>query len=221
VTHQTDYWDAINLGEGGKYTAVPKNTAISHFLSQLTPNNFQAPPASAAELPYELLRVGKGGYEIRRYPAMAAIRVPYTRRDDGFDTLADLTKGLNPLSPAMMNIPDNANEEKTMMWPIAYAMPGEASPRVTPPANLDKVGGEVVTVPEKVFAVQRFSDAAVEPTVRRARQQLQRACADDGLSWRNDTNNSLEFCQYDAIFSMGERRNEVRLELADGHPWER
>ena len=39
VTHQTDYWDSINIKEGGSYATVDKSIAVNDFLNQLKPNN--------------------------------------------------------------------------------------------------------------------------------------------------------------------------------------
>jgi hypothetical protein len=93
VNHQTDYWDSINIQEGGEYAKVDKGTAIKDFLNQLKPENAIAAEAGP-ELPYELLRRGKD-YEVRRYPSYTAAKIPYDRRDEGYDVLATITKGEN------------------------------------------------------------------------------------------------------------------------------
>ena len=91
IIHQTDYWDSINLMEGGQYKSVDKALAVKDFLGQLKPENGNAASAGP-EVPYQLLRRGNG-YEVRRYPSYTVARIPYERRDEGYDTLASFTKG--------------------------------------------------------------------------------------------------------------------------------
>lgn len=92
VEHQADYWDSINLKEGGKeYQKVDTNIAVQDFLNQLKPENAIAPSAGP-ELPYQLLRRGDG-YEVRRYPSYSAVKMPYERRDEAFLTLGSFTSG--------------------------------------------------------------------------------------------------------------------------------
>jgi SOUL heme-binding protein len=94
---------------------------------------------------------------------------------------------------------------------------------------------EIVIIPEQVVAVGRFTDMIVEPIVRQVQEQLLRICHQDGLQTTISSSSSLEstvpssvnppnkllrFAQYNAIYSMGERRNEVHIELKEGgHPW--
>ena len=92
INHQTDYWDSINIKEGGEYEKVGKMNAIRDFLSQLNPENGNA-AAAGPELPYQLLRRGKE-YEVRSYPSFTAVTVPYDRRDEGYDFLASITQGM-------------------------------------------------------------------------------------------------------------------------------
>ncbi len=93
VDHQTDYWDSINLrpNSGGQYQKVDKMIALKDFLGQVKPENALAISAGP-EVPYQLLRRGNG-YEIRRYPAFTAAKIPYDRRDEGYDILATITQG--------------------------------------------------------------------------------------------------------------------------------
>jgi hypothetical protein len=97
---QADYWDSINLVEGGttaegspssSYRKVGRGAAVKDFLGQLGPANFAA-PAAGPELPYSLLRRGRG-YEVRGYPAVVAVEMDYERRDEGFLTLGSVTSG--------------------------------------------------------------------------------------------------------------------------------
>ena len=91
VDQQTDFWDSINIKDGGKYEKVEKGIAIKDFVDQLKPENANA-VAAGPEVPYQLLRKGKD-YELRRYPSYTMATIPYERRDEGYDLLATLTKG--------------------------------------------------------------------------------------------------------------------------------
>ena len=125
---------------------------------------------------------------------------------------------MNPLAPAVMQVPQSSDASKTMMWPLTYTAPGTST--ATPP-TLPKDSDDdatVLTLPEQVVAVARFSDASVEPVVRRADQQLRAALERDGIEF--DESNPLQFAQYDAIYSMGKRRGEVWIPLLEeNHPW--
>lgn len=227
VTHQTDYWDSINIKEGGtgSYQTVDKNIAVQDFLNQLKPNNFAA-PAAGLEVPHQLLRRGNG-YEVRKYPSYTATQIQYTRRDEGYDALSSITKGLSPLAPAILEVASSG--DKFMTWPLEYALPGQATP--PPPIQVEQKLNEqsqwtkswnakVMTIPSRVVAVGRFKDASVEPVVRKADRELRECCKRDGLVVSSKTEGVVKFAQYDAIFSMGERRGEVWIELEDGgHPW--
>lgn len=93
VLKQADYWDTINLKEGGAdYEAVDRPVAIKHFVDLIKPGNFEAPSAGP-ELPYVTLRIGKGGYEVRRYPSYTAVQMKYERRDEAFTALGAFTGG--------------------------------------------------------------------------------------------------------------------------------
>jgi hypothetical protein len=92
VDHQIDYWDSINIKEGGDYGKVDKGIAIEDFLDQLKPDSGRA-AAAGPEVPYQLLRRAKD-YEVRRYPSYTAARIRYDRRDEGYDVLATITKGM-------------------------------------------------------------------------------------------------------------------------------
>jgi SOUL heme-binding protein len=120
--------------------------------------------------------------------------------------------GLGAMAPAVFRV--SSNGIKTMDWPIQFASPG-SSTALRPPTGLP-TGFEGVIVPESVVAIARFGDAIVEPVVRRVDTELRSAVARDGLVATND--NSLMFAQYDAVFSMGQRRSEVHV-LLDQHPW--
>ncbi|MGK3736935.1 MAG: hypothetical protein ACI90V_003778 [Bacillariaceae sp.] len=225
VNKQSDFWDSINIvGTQGEYGKVDKSIAIADFIDQLKPQNGNA-AAACAEMPYELLRRGKD-YEIRRYPEYTTAVVPYTRRDEAFDLLGSLTKGIEPLSPALMIVPNDDNVKKTMSWPLLYKSPSESSIPQVPQKILDKFQDpiwndcEIKTVGSKVVAVGIFRDASVAPIVRKADRRLRVALDRDGIDIPGESDSFVKFAQYDAIFSLGKRRGEVWLELDHtGHPW--
>ena len=225
IRGQTDYWDSINIApnSGGEYQKVDTMTAVGDFLDQLSPGGFQAQTA-APELPYQLLRRGDG-YEVRSYPGYTAVKLPYSRRDEGFGSLGAFTKGMSPLSPSLMDVQKDDISDKYMMWPLTFTQPGESEPPV-PADAMEKAGDgqwrtmRVVTVPSKVVAVREFSDVSMEPVVRKADRELREFLDRDGLKPVDDSDEFVRFAQYDAIFSMGRRRGEVWIDLADGgHPW--
>mmetsp|Transcript_6704 Transcript_6704/g.9669 ORF Transcript_6704/g.9669 Transcript_6704/m.9669 type:complete len:107 (-) Transcript_6704:136-456(-) len=105
----------------------------------------------------------------------------------------------------------------TVWKKIAAPIPSEAS---------EKAGQgqwrtvKVIQVPESIVAVLEFSDASMEPVVRKADRELRDALARDGLEPDPSSNDLVRFAQYDAIFSMGKRRGEVWIDLMNGgHPW--
>jgi hypothetical protein len=223
INHQTDYWDSINIKEGGEYGKVDKAIAIKDFLDQLKPDNGNA-AAAGVELPYQLLRRGNG-YEIRRYPTYNVATIPYGRRDEGYDLLATITKGIEPLAPAIMEV-TNDDSKKTMSWPLNFAPPGKSDPPKVPQSIIDTTKEPmwsdctIEIVRSKIVAVGSFSDASVAPIVRKADAKLREALKRDGISVPASSTSYVKFAQYDAIFSLGKRRGEVWIELDDGgHPW--
>jgi len=223
VDHQTDYWDSINIQEGGNYEKVEKSIAVNDFLNQLKGDNGNA-AAAGVELPYQLLRRGSD-YELRRYPAYTAAKIPYDRRDEGYDVLASITKGIEPLAPSLMVVPGD-DSQKTMSWPLAYALPGESTPRQISQAVLERSKEsmwsdcKIETFDSKVVAVGSFSDASVAPIVRKADKDLRASLQRDGIAVPNGSDSFVKFAQYDAIFSLGKRRGEVWIELdEDCHPY--
>lgn len=132
---------------------------------------------------------------------------------------------MNPLSPAIMQVSDDENADKYMMWPLSFAAPGQDTVPVVKEAVQKSSDGqwskcEVVTIPSQVVAVAEFTDASMEPVVRRADAELRERLKRDGISVPKDTEGQVQFAQYDAIFSMGKRRGEARIPLEDGgHPW--
>lgn len=227
IVGQTDYWDSINIlpKSGGKYDKVDTKVAIGEFIDQIKPGGFQAMTA-AEELPYQLLRRGDG-YEVRRYPAFTGATTPYERRDLGFEALGTFTKGIGALGPSLMDVQRSENKnEKLMLWPLTYTLPTESEPPVPVEAIEKAAGGgrwstmEVINVGAKVVAVLEYTDASMEPVVRKADRELREILDRDSLKPSKDSVDILRFAQYDAVYSMGRRRGEVWIDLADGgHPW--
>ena len=236
IVGQTDYWDSINIKEGTnmsvpqqQYQKVGKGIAISDFLDQLKPEGFVA-AAAAPELPYLLLRRGDG-YELRKYPGFVGIATPYQRRDYGFAQLGAFANGMNPLAPSAMKIyndnDDAEAKDKMMMWPLQFANPGEGSEAPAAPAAAVEKAGQgqwkkvsLASQPERIVAVRTFDDAAMGPVVRGTDRELRDLLKRDGLTPLEGTEEFVTLCQYDAVHSMGKRRGEVWIELADGgHPF--
>ena len=118
------------------------------------------------------------------------------------------------MAPAMLTV-DSKKNQKSMMWPLTFARPGQ---KFEIP-NKEGRGVEVIVMPSTVVAVARFSDASVEPVVKKATNLLRNACERDGLKVSASLGDALQFCQYDAIFSMGKRRGEVWIPLDEDNPW--
>jgi len=145
---------------------------------------------------------------------------------------------MKPLAPAIMAVQqnDSTNDNdvdgtlKFMKWPLCYANPGETAPsqtiidqaksKLSNDERYQNLNCQVEIVPSQVMAVGSFSDASMEPVVRKADRQLREALQRDGLQVSDDTKSRVQFAQYDAIFSMGKRRGETWIPLKDGgHPW--
>jgi len=78
----------------------------------------------------------------------------------------------------------------------------------------------IIEKPSRVVAVTKFEVAATEPVVRGYTKQLLSQLQNDGLQ---PCQEAIEYgvCligQYDALFSINKRRNEVWVDLID-HPW--
>ena len=124
------------------------------------------------------------------------------------------------MSPAIISV---GNDEKTMMWPLEYALPGQKAPPSNEKAQTRAAADptfEIVAIPEQVVATQRFTGSIVAPVVRQVDIELRKSLVRDGLQAAKDAGSALRFAQYDAVYSMGQRRSEVHIPLDDGgHPW--
>merc|ERR1712113_229558 len=120
--------------------------------------------------------------------SMACVEMPYERRDEAFGGLGSFTQGMNPLSPAIMYVPNNQEQNKMMSWPLTYALPGDDS-APEPKLALEKAGAngqwrkvKVKTIPSKVVAIREYTDASMEPVVRKADDELRSMLQRDGIN---------------------------------------
>lgn len=116
---------------------------------------------------------------------------------------------MNPLAPSIVEVGDTG---KRMLWPVHFAAPGQT----VEPVAAD--GVDSLQRPALIQAVARFADAATEPVVRRIQHRLKSSLARDGLPF--DETSALTFAQYDAVYSLGQRRGEVWIPLRPNHPWD-
>mmetsp|Transcript_1249 Transcript_1249/g.3749 ORF Transcript_1249/g.3749 Transcript_1249/m.3749 type:complete len:360 (+) Transcript_1249:158-1237(+) len=212
IAGQTDYWDSIDL-KGGDYERSAKGDAVSDFVGQL----FGASPTSDGELPFELLRRAEG-YVVRRYPEVSVAEVQYDVRPEGYDVLGSYAGGFNeakeklaPFLPSIITVPRSGGGAKKMSWPIRM----DAEP--LPASN-------VVTsrrAQELTVACLTFPQAATEDAVRYYAGELEQKLAADNLQPAPGHEQNWVVAQYDAIFSVGDRRNEIWIPLAAGHPWDK
>lgn len=109
--------------------------------------------------------------------------------------------------------------EKYMSWPLAFQQPGSALPPLSdyPEATIPSV--KVAQRDSVVVAVCRFDVAATEPVARGYTDQLRRDVLADKMRPTEEVDRGVVLvAQYDALFSINKRRNEVWIELED-HPW--
>jgi len=217
IIEQVDYWDSVNLFKG-EYKPQPFRAALADFIGQLKQEN--SAELAAPELPYELLRRGKR-YEVRRYPKSTVVITAYDQRPEGYDRLGsyvggsnDSSKKLKNYSPILMRVSDDkvtGKRYKTMEWPLQYAMPGAHLDTSVSSFPISTVPGlQLIEREEFIVGVTRFDVAATEPVVKGYTQQLLLDLKADGLmSASNDNMDELIIAQFDALFSLNKRRNEV------------
>jgi len=215
IRGQVDYWDSVDLRRGGAYERSPKAAALKDFVGQLF-----GPGATDGELPYELLRRA-GDYVVRRYPEASVAEVAYEARPEGYDQLGSYCGGFNeakermtPFLPSIIAVPRGAGAsgaQKTMTWPVRLAK----SPPLPASQIVKTRRAQSITVACLTFVV-----AATSETVAGAARELERRLARDGLAIADGADETWIVAQYDAIFSVGDRRNEVWIPLAPGHPWD-
>ena len=210
IKGQTDYWDSIDLKQGS-YSRSSKGDAVQDFVNQLLGGS----KTSEGELPYELLR--RADYSVRRYPAVSVAEVSYDVRPEGYDMLGSYTGGFNekdakmqPFLPSIITVPRSGGGAKTMTWPVSLADDELPGSRVV----------KTRRARELTVACLVFPQAATEDAVQYWARELEQKLAADGLSGAPGHETNYVVAQYDAIFSVGDRRNEVWIPLAPGHPWD-
>lgn len=235
ITSQEDFWDSVNL-VNGRYQQMGFLEGVKDFVDQLVPK--AVADLSAPEFPvsipsfvpnfslyifsqFELLRRAKA-YQIRRYPRHLAVATLYTGgRNEGFERLAGYVNGLNAaqekvgyFAPSLITVPLDNSNNKTMIWPLKYFLPGEDVVNAFPqPAN-DEV--KIIEIPRKTYAVIRFEDSATEQVVRAYTKQLLEILDQDGFKYMGLE--TLTLAQFNAIYSLNLRRNEIWIEL-NNHFW--
>jgi Uncharacterized conserved protein (DUF2358)/SOUL heme-binding protein len=223
VARQDDFWDSANLKKG-KYGVVGLADGLKDLAGQLQQEI--SAEMSAPEMPYELLRRASR-YEVRRYPSNIVAETVYDQRPEGYDRLGSYAGGSNVndarvpyYSPTLMRIADvDGKRVKKMSWPLVYSFPGRPLPDIStlPEPTIPRV--IISEAPGIVVAVTRFQIAATEPNVRGFTGQLLSDINEDGMSATADClNGDCIVGQYDAIFSLNKRRNEVWVVL-ENHPW--
>ena len=234
VVKQEDYWDSINLKQG-KYVSVGLLEGLSDFVGQFSDDSGGAEMA-APELPYELLR-RHPMYDVKRYPNALVAQTKYSQRPEGYDRLGSYAGGSNEnaerlsfFTPTLMNIRDEAGKrEKLMTWPMKFAIPGEALPdpsTALPEPTINNVDRYDTSVDGKgpfgkTYAILRFERAATEPVCRGYSRELLRDIKADGLvpvDSQSTPEGEIIVAQFDALFSLNKRRNEIWIELED-HDW--
>ena len=246
VLRQQDYWDSINLNRG-KYAPVEKSEALKDLLGQLAPGGVgSAQQSSDKELPYELLRRAKPrgglpGYEVRRYPQHVSVATEYYRRIEAFGTLGAYTNGANEASlelkayvPSLVSVPydkrtlSQINNDaldlkppevtKTMRWPLA--VPAMKEPAPPKPTGRLEGFAELNLMPSRTVAVLAFADPTTEPNVRGFHGLLESYLKEDGLKpAEGEQEEQFRLAQFDALNSLGARRSEIWIDLADDNPW--
>mmetsp|Transcript_16165 Transcript_16165/g.37704 ORF Transcript_16165/g.37704 Transcript_16165/m.37704 type:complete len:393 (-) Transcript_16165:142-1320(-) len=227
IARQQDYWDSVNL-EGGRYGAKDLISGIKDFVAQVKPAD-DAASALGMELPSILLRRGIG-YDVRRYPRCRVARTPYTNRPEGFDKLGSYASGENkasikiqPLAPSLVIAEKKEGGKKTMEWPLFFLMDGtdeaaeiEKSAQAAPEPNAESISLEMASY--DTMAVLTFSDAATAEAVAYYHQKLMDKCVEDGLTPADECAEKIIFAQYDPIFALKAKRNEVWVPLK-AHDW--
>jgi len=220
VVSQQDYWDSINLLDG-EYKPVSTLEGVLDFLGQLKKEP-KASTAMGSELPYILLRRAKY-YSVRKYPKTRVARTTYLARPDAYDRLGRYAReaGVSPMVPAILRIPkdESSNENKTMSWPVTFLCPGEANPAEIPEPDFESTYVTTEVDDGVVVAVIEFPEEATPRNVDANAKFLEAAVARDGLVVKEQSKGQYTIAQYNALFSLQKRRNEVWVEL-EKHDWE-
>mmetsp|Transcript_12454 Transcript_12454/g.37583 ORF Transcript_12454/g.37583 Transcript_12454/m.37583 type:complete len:366 (+) Transcript_12454:2-1099(+) len=217
VAKQIDYWDSIDLREGGLYERSSKLDGLRDFVDQVTKQSY-----AENELPYELLRRAKD-YSIRRYPATADVAVDYNARPVAYDQLGAYAAGVNalrqklqPFLPSVVTVPRDATSSspKVMRWAVAIDEDASELPEPKDPA-VRRAASE-----QTVVAVARFTSAATAQSVAYYAGLLEAQLKKDGLTPASGSDTVFTVAQYDAIYSVGDRRNEIWIPIDVPDYWQ-
>jgi len=222
IVKQDDFWDTVNL-ESGKYKRLSreeeKMLAIKDMFSQSLFDvksrsaAFAAPPG---DLPFELLRVGRG-YDCHRYPKFSGVCVSYERRDEAFADLGDICRklGVNPMMPSLIRIPTEKGAKKKMIWPVKYEVVGGEEDSLQQQQGGEKEIEKIENFESTAYAVKFLGDAITKDNVENAYRELCSLLSLDGLTIV-EAEKSVRICaQYDAVFSMGTRKAAIFVQIED------
>lgn len=114
----------------------------------------------------------------------------------------------------------DGTRSKRMSWPLAFALPGEALRPLSGFPQPSIRGVRLARREGLVVGVARFEMAATEPVVRGYTKRLVEDLDADGIdSCAAARQGDVTTAQFDALFSLNKRRNEVWVAL-DTHPWQ-
>ncbi|KAJ8604212.1 hypothetical protein CTAYLR_009780 [Chrysophaeum taylorii] len=218
IAAQRDYWDSIDLRGDDAYSRSSRVDAIKDFSNQLFGGGGGGGTLDT-ELPFELLRRAKG-YSVRRYPPCVYACVDYDSRPEGYDVLGSYAGGsnvaderLSPFVPSIIRVPRRARGPKTMRWPMDIA------DRATlPEPSATAVSLRTETKP-LVVAVLAFKEAATQGAADYYTRALEKFLDDDNLTREQGADDVYQIAQFDAIFSVGDRRNEVWIPILEPDYW--
>lgn len=183
-----------------------------------------APPLPRIEFPPSTVVSKADGYDLRLYQPYPVVRTEYQARPGAFLSLGEYLGGANAAKirfarpePAIMRQGHLPGGKKTMELYIGSRRAGgngergeggsSSDPDTSPPApddpslTIDVSGGELV-------AVGKFSGNLTREAAENAHAALRSALKRDGLE-AADAEGVYRACQYGAIHSLGERRNEI------------
>lgn len=128
------------------------------------------------------------------------------------------------LAPTLMRVIGkpgavNSERQKFMSWPLAYEMPRSPLPPIEQFSESTIPSIKIVSKPSAIVAVCRFDVAATESNARGFTEQLRRDVIADCMAPTSAVGDGTVIVgQFDALFSLNKRRNEVWIELQN-HPW--
>ena len=123
-------------------------------------------------------------------------------------------------SPTLVRVRDGSSRVKTMAWPLEFAPPNKELPSLDSFPAPSLPGVTLSTQESMVVGVSIFSIAATEAVARGYTKQLIGDMEGDGIRCADEAGaGDIRLAQFDALFSLNKRRNEVWVRAAE-HPWE-